>query len=59
MSSDIYVWKSALGWKVVEAWVDASGSPYNAYVILNDGLTYADAIGFAARLRMTFFSRRS
>lgn len=55
MSSDIYVWESALGWKVVEAWVDASGSPYNSYVILKDGLEYADAIGFARCLRRTFF----
>lgn len=55
MSSQIYVYESATGWAVVEAWVGASAS---SFVVLADGMKYVAALGFAARLRRTFFNEQ-
>lgn len=53
MNGEIYVWESDAGngWKVVEAWRDEHGCPYSKYTILQDGLRWVDAIGYAERLR--------
>jgi len=54
---EIFVWESQSGWKVVEAWRDEDGCPYSFYVVLQDGMTYKNAIKFAKRLRETFGSK--
>lgn len=60
MSRDIYVLESEFGWDVVEAWdvVDANGLPFTSYVILADGMKYVAALGFARRVRRTFFNEQ-
>ena len=50
-SGEIFVWESSRGWKVVEAWRDRCGCPYGRYTILQDGMRWAEAIGYAKRLR--------
>ncbi len=54
MAGEIFVWESAHGWKVVEAWMDRHGCPYGRYTILQDGMGWTDAVGYARRLRKSF-----
>lgn len=54
MNGEIFVWESATGWKIVEAWRDSHGCPYSCYTILDDGMLWADAVAAAQRLRKTF-----
>jgi hypothetical protein len=56
-SPEIYVWESALGWKVVEARKDEHGCPYSHYTVLQDGLRWAEAVQYAERLRRTLQMR--
>jgi len=52
--SEIFVWESARGWKIVEAWRDKHGCPYSQFIVLVDGLRWRTAVELAKRLRRTF-----
>lgn len=49
----IFVNKSVVGWKVVEAWQTYKDGPYD-YVILQDEMIETEALDYAKRLRKTF-----
>lgn len=51
MAGEIFVWESARGWKVVEAWRDSHGCPYRRYTVLQDRMRWTEAVGYASRLR--------
>ncbi len=48
--SEICVWESKSGWKIVEVW-DQWKCPYAKYIVLMDGLEWYDAACMAKCLR--------
>lgn len=48
--SEICVWESKHGWKVVEAFLNSDRTPYQ-WVVMQDGMNWKDAVAYAERLR--------